>query len=143
MIENYLRKLMSKDIQKISIVQGVDKLLTNLVDKGLVLALVTSNDLKNVKTILGNENFNLIQYCECGVSLLGKQAKIKKILKKSGCHCDEAIYIGDEIRDIEAARKANIAVGCVSWGYNTSEALKTHLPNEMFTDVYEIIQKIG
>ena len=84
----------------------------------------------------------LIDYYECGVRLFGKQAKLKKILKQSGIHADEAICIGDEIRDIQAAQKVKIPFGAVAWGYTNLEALKAYAPAEVFTKVGEIAERI-
>jgi phosphoglycolate phosphatase len=142
MITNHMRKLMTKDIHQISLFEGIDNLLQCLSNKGVILAVVSSNSFENVCQILGPENAGLINYYECGVSIFGKQAKLKKILSKSGVLHKESIYIGDEIRDIEAAKNVNIAFGGVSWGYNKVESLKVHSPRELFASIDEIIKKI-
>jgi phosphoglycolate phosphatase-like HAD superfamily hydrolase len=36
------------------------------------------------------------------------------------------VYVGDEVRDIEAARKSGINCISVSWGFNTKELLQKH-----------------
>ena len=96
-----------------------------------------------MRRILGPENEALIQYYECGVQLFGKQAKLKKVLKQSGTLPGEAICIGDEIRDIQAARKAKIPFGAVAWGFTKVEALLAYAPNEVFSSVGEIAEKIA
>jgi phosphoglycolate phosphatase len=143
MITNHMRKLMTKDIHQISLFEGIDNLLQCISNKGVILAVVSSNSYENVCQILGAENAALINYYECGVSIFGKQAKLKKILSKSGVLHKESIYIGDEIRDIEAAKNVNIAFGGVSWGYNKVKSLKRHSPSEIFNTVDEIIIKIA
>jgi phosphoglycolate phosphatase len=44
----------------------------------------------------------------------------------------ETLCIGDEIRDIEAARAAGLASGAVVWGYNRRETLAERAPTWMF-----------
>jgi len=39
------------------------------------------------------------------------------------------LYVGDEIRDIRAARKVGIAVAAVTWGFNSQEALAAENPD--------------
>ena len=39
---------------------------------------------------------------------------------------EDVVYVGDETRDIVAARKLGIRVAAVTWGYNSSEALEAH-----------------
>jgi len=55
----------------------------------------------------------------------------------------EAIAIGDEVRDLEAARGERIPFGAVGWGYTHPEALRAHHPEEMFSDLEEILEKVG
>ena len=141
-IGKYLRKLMAEEISRISLFEGVDKVLKELSDQGFILALVTSNLHYNVYKILGPANSTLIKYYEYGVPIFGKASRIKRVPKKGGVKNTETILIGDEIRDIEAARKAKIKFGAVSWGYTNLEALKAHFPDEIFNNVEEIIEKI-
>ena len=44
---------------------------------------------------------------------------------------DEIIYVGDEMRDIEASKKVGIPVIAVSWGLNKREALESFKPDQM------------
>jgi phosphoglycolate phosphatase len=142
MIENDLKTLMADDIHQISLFRGVDTLLKCLFDNGITLAIVTTNTYENVYQVLGPENTILIKYYECGVPIFEKQIKLIKVISNSGFLNAESIYIGDEIRDSEAAKKANIAFGGVSWGYNSVEVLKVHSPKEIFTNINEIIEKL-
>lgn len=143
LIGKHLRKLMSENIQNIRMFEGIPSLLQSLTDQGAVLAVLSSNSCQNIQQVLGPENAPLIKYYECGVSIFGKPAKIKKLLKKSGLQPDEAILIGDEIRDLDAARAIPIASGAVSWGYAKVEALQARAPSELFVSVTDILEKIG
>ena len=78
----------------------------------------------------------------CGASLFGKAAKFKSVLRRSGYAAAETITIGDELRDLEAARSAGIAFGAVAWGYTRPEALRAHRPDEMFNSVDEICDRL-
>lgn len=143
MIGNHVRKSMSKDIHKIHLFKSVGHLLHRLAGKGIKLAIATSNSYDNVRHVLGPENAALISHYECGVSVFGKSTKLRKIVKRSGLQQSETILIGDEIRDIDAARKANIAFGAVSWGYTRIAALKAHSPKEVFTCVDDIVERMA
>jgi phosphoglycolate phosphatase len=140
-IANHMRGLMTKDINKIVLFDGVDDILQQLSNKGVRLAVVSSNSYDNISQILGTENLALIDYYECGVSIFGKPAKLRKIIMISGVKHNESIFIGDEVRDIEAAKNINIASGAVSWGYNRIEKLKEQFPDELFVSIDEIIEK--
>ena len=141
-IANYGLGLLAKEFDRLRLFEGIEALLQTLSNQGIKLAIVTSNRYENVYKVLGPQNAALIDYYECGASLFGKQSKLKKVLKKSGVRPDEAICIGDEIRDIEAAQKAKIPFGAVAWGYTKVEALQACAPNEVFTSVAEMAEKI-
>lgn len=140
LIAYHLRGLLARDIDQISLFDGIDRLLTKLSQAGVTLAVVSSNSQQNVRRVLGSDNMELIETFICGVSLFGKAAKLRGVLGKSGIPRGRAIYIGDEVRDVEAAREAGVASGAVSWGYNTVESLKTYAPNEIFVTVDDILE---
>jgi phosphoglycolate phosphatase len=117
----------------------VAELLGGLSQAGAKLAVVTSNSCTNVRRVLGEKNMRLVAACQGGVSLFGKRTKLRKVLRQTGIHPAEAIFIGDEIRDIEAARQAGIASGAVAWGFTDVDALKAHSPDILFASVGEML----
>jgi phosphoglycolate phosphatase len=142
-IANQMRQHMARDISHISLFPGVDRMLQGLASRGIQLGIVTSNSVENVRQVLGPENADLIQHYACGISMFGKRPKLRAILRASGVSAAEAICIGDEIRDLEAAHAEGILFGAVSWGYTHPEALQTHGPEEMFASLEEILEKVG
>lgn len=137
------RNKMAEDIHLITLFEGIDQLLKSLSEKGVKLAMVSSNSFENIRKVLGPENAALIQYYECGVSIFGKSAKFKKILGKAGVRPGDALCIGDELRDLDAAERVGIAFGAVAWGYTAVEALQARAPREVFANIDEIIQKVA
>ena len=142
LIANFIQKELAKDIQHINLFKGMDLLLERLAQAGARLVVVTSNSKDNVHQVLGSKNAALFSDFECGVSVFGKQGKFRKMLRKYGLQPGEAICIGDEIRDIQAAKKAHIPSGVVSWGYTSVQALLALAPDEVFFNVEEIFEKI-
>ena len=143
LIARQMRQHMARDISHISLFSGVDRVLEGLAGRGVRLAIVTSNSIENVRQVLGPGNAALIQQYGCGVSMFGKRTKLRAMLRGSGIPASEAICIGDEIRDLEAAREEGIAFGAVSWGYTNPEALRAHGPEEMFESPEEILERLG
>ena len=134
--------LMKQNAASISLFEHIDDLLLHLANNGVTLAIVSSNSYDNVSQILGPENTKLISQFECGMSMFGKPARIQKVLRKTDIPCHEAIYIGDQAADLEAARKEEVAFGAVSWGYETIESLRAHFPEEEF-DCVPAIRRIA
>ncbi len=111
-----MRRLKSESLDVIPLFAGVNLMLQELSQLCVVLALVSSDSESNVRQALG-ENAALISWFACGASLFGKAAKFKAVLKRTGIATADAICIGDEVRDGDAARQAAIDFGAVSWGY--------------------------
>lgn len=143
LLARQVRKMMTRDIGQIPLFPGAGAMLRQLASRGLTLAIVSSNACRNVRAVLGPENAAVIRYYECGVSVFGKQSKIRKILGASGVERREAIYIGDEIRDGEAARKERIRFGAVSWGYTHAQALQACAPDVLFETMKDITAILG
>jgi phosphoglycolate phosphatase len=56
---------------------------------------------------------------------------------------DKIICIGDETRDIEAARAVGLDCGAVGWGYAKPSILAQHGPTVSFNSMSEIISYVG
>lgn len=138
LIVRMMRKMKADDVRQIPLFAGVDDLLRSLADRGVELALVTSNSYDNAVRILGPENAARFRYFECGMSIFGKRAGFRRVLRRSGVPREQAICIGDEIRDLEAAHAEGIPFGAVSWGYTHAESLRAHAPAEVFATVDDI-----
>ena len=138
MIAAYMRRLKSTHATDIPLFPGVDAMLRALSGSGVQLAVVSSDHERNARAQLGEANAALFSHFACGASLFGKAAKFRQVLRRAGVEADRAIIIGDEIRDIEAARAANIACAAVTWGYAAPEALRAHSPDFVFAHIDEI-----
>jgi phosphoglycolate phosphatase len=142
-IARHMRALKKQVLHEIPLFPGVDRMLATLAQKGIVLAIVSSDSEDNVRASLGSENARLIRRYACGASLFGKAAKFKTILRQSGIPAAQAIAIGDESRDAEAARKTGLAFGAVAWGYANLALLRAYDPEEVFMHVDEIAARLA
>ncbi len=141
-IARYVRQEMARQIDQIRPFAGVETVLEQLANRGMRLALVTTNARDNAKQVLGERSFALFQDTAFGVSIFGKQAKYRAILQRSGLPARQALCIGDELRDLDAARKAGIPFGAVAWGYTHLEAFLPLQPDEIFhrlEDIQELV----
>jgi phosphoglycolate phosphatase len=138
MIAAHVRKRMTADIDQIRPFPGVHALFERLTDNGAAIGIVSSNAQENVRTVLGRESADRVTYYECGAALLGKDTRLRQVLRRSGIPATQAIFIGDEIRDAEAARRVDIDFGGVAWGYTRADALLAQAPAVMFSGLDEI-----
>ena len=137
------RKEMSKKLSSINIFNGIKELLKNLKQQ-YSLGIVTSNGEQNTKQILKNNSIDYFGIIHSGTSLFGKDKVIKSLLKQYNISKNNVIYVGDEVRDIEATKKIEIPIISVSWGYNSKKVLSSHNPDYIAdtpTDVAKYLLK--
>ena len=134
-----MRRLKSENIDSIPLFPGAGSMLQELSQAGVAIAMVSSDSESNVRRALRG-HAGLIQQFACGASIFGKAAKFRKVLKRTGIAAADAIAIGDEVRDGEAAAQAGIDFGAVSWGYATPEALRRLAPALVFDSVADILE---
>lgn len=91
---------------------------------GCKIGILTSNTEQNVKKFLINNGLDVFDFLYSGNSLFGKGRVLRAVIRKNGLHKSRVFYVGDEIRDVDAAKRAGIRMIAVSWGFNTAEALR-------------------
>lgn len=136
-IARHMRALKTESRDAIPLFSGVADLLGELTHAGVKLAIVSSDTEANVRAILGPRNAALVGDFACSASLLGKPAKFRRVLRRAGIAAREALAIGDEIRDAQAARATGLDFAAVGWGYAAPDALAPHAVT-VFSDLTEI-----
>jgi phosphoglycolate phosphatase len=143
LVAAHVRKLQAEQIASISPFPGVHDLFRQLVEAGIAIGVLTSNAEANVRTVLGPAASALVTHFDCDASLFGKARKIRSVLRRTKVDPARTILIGDEARDIDAARAAGIASGAVAWGYADIDALRTREPTEVFLTIEEIAVRLS
>lgn len=138
-----VRKMNAIDAHKIRRFDGVEALFARLKAAGVTVAVVSSNAEPTVRQILGPELAGQVAHWSCGASLFGKAKKFAGVLKASGVAPSRALSVGDETRDIEAAKAVGIASAAVTWGYATRTALEASEPTHLFESVYALAQALA
>ncbi|WGD56478.1 HAD-IA family hydrolase [Bradyrhizobium sp. CB1650] len=136
-IARHARRLKAEAAAEISLFAGVEAMLGALSQSGIQLALVTSDSETNAREKLGDAAA-LFSHFDCAASLFGKPAKFRRVISRAGADPSRVISIGDEVRDIEAARAVGIASGAVCWGYAAPAALRARNPDHTFERMDEI-----
>ncbi|MBR0789253.1 HAD-IA family hydrolase [Bradyrhizobium manausense] len=140
-IARHARRLKGEAAAEISLFAGTDAMLRTLARNGVQLALVTSDSEVNARAKLGDVA-SLFQHFDCAAAVFGKPAKFRRVIRRAGVVPQNVISIGDEVRDIEAARAVGVACGAVSWGYAAPAALRALAPDYMFAQMDEIADTV-
>ncbi len=138
-----IRKLKAElrnEIPNIQLFPGIKEVLLELTKLGFQLGIITSNSRENVLALLEINGLQGIFTFIYSGSTFGKHKVIKKWLKKEHINPEEVIYVGDETRDIDAAKKTGIKIIAVSWGFNSKSALAAQNPDFLIERPQELIE---
>jgi len=138
MIAAFARKQQSQDLHKIKPFDGISETIEELSGRGVKLAVVTSNARANVERVLGSDITSHVDHFSCGSSLFGKAARFRAVARAFDVQPGDVLAIGDEVRDIAAAREAGFASGAVAWGYSAPERLAQDNPDHLFATPEDI-----
>ncbi len=125
-------------VKKAKAFTGIKSLIADLRKKKVRVEVLTSNRSKNVKIWL-EDNGIVVDKVIGGIGIFGKDKKLKTLK-------GDFIYVGDEIRDIEACRKVGVKIIAVSWGFNSKKALMKAKPDylvERVTDLRKLFLRLS
>jgi phosphoglycolate phosphatase len=124
---------------QIRLFEGIDHLLSELNIKGFQVAIISSNTERNITEFLAANNITSIKQVYCSTSLFGKDKLIRRFLKKYSLRPDQVLYVGDEVRDIEACKATGVRIAWVDWGYDSRDTAMLSNPDYLISKPYEIL----
>ncbi len=131
---------LNKDITVVKPIHGIREMLLKLKSIGYKIGILSSNSTENVLKFLKHHDLNFFDFIHTTSNIWSKNTILNKLIKNNGFKINQVIYIGDETRDIIAARKAGVKVAAVTWGYNSRKALQTHNPDFLFNHPEDLVQ---
>lgn len=118
LVQKYERTFGTSRKYTSSVFPGIEKVLRHIKDNGVPMGIVTSNVRKNVARDLGGSFFNFYLVLD-KADLESKQWSKKEALiyMQARFNSSSPVYIGDTIKDREAAKHANFNFIGVSYGW--------------------------
>ncbi len=128
-------------LDQIPVHRGIIDCVTELAAAGVRQAIVSSNDETNIRTWLSHHDIeghfeSVVGYTR----LFGKENPIRRQVNAVKIPPQQVIYVGDEVRDIEAGRKAGIEVAAVTWGLNSGSLLQRYRPTLLVEEPKELLR---
>lgn len=140
----HIKKILHERMDDVVMIPGTQSAIRDLFEAGYPMGILSSNSADNIRTFMKRyELLDCFRFIEAGVSLFGKTQRIKNVLKKEKVKPTDVMYVGDETRDMEASRKANVAGIAVCWGANGREAMLTEGPEFCIEHPDEMIKCAG
>jgi phosphoglycolate phosphatase len=124
------RKHMQNEMKNLSSFTNIPETLQVLYEMKIPLGILTSNSLENVTAWLErNKIQHLFKSIHIESNYFGKKRILQKIIKSYKIDKSQVFYIGDETRDIEAAKECDVYSIAVTWGFNSEKILSQHQPH--------------
>lgn len=135
------KKMFAARVGELKMFEGMPEVLRVLHKEGYQLSIVSSNDDRTIQALLTKYDLtDSISAIYGNVGLFGKARVFKRILRKSGTTTKNSIYVGDEVRDIESAKKARLPIVSVSWGFNSEAVLAEYQPTYLARTPKELLK---
>lgn len=101
----------------------VPSLIRDIRGRGIAVGIVSSNLPEVITRALQSADVE-VDFVHAGSPVFGKARAIRSVLRERRTDVSGAVYVGDEIRDLEACRAVGIPMIGVGWGLNALEALE-------------------
>lgn len=138
-----VRSELNKEIKNIRPICEIEDILSELSSSGHRLGIVTSNSKENIIEFIEKHEWqHLFDFVYSGTTLFGKSKVINNLIKQRELNREQIIYVGDETRDIEAARKSNVKAIAVAWGFNSPEVLAQQNPDFLVHRPQELLSAV-
>lgn len=123
---------------------GVAEALQKLKDSGHTLGVLTSNSKDSVQTFLNQQGLgDIFEFVVAHKNMFGKHKALKRIMKERGFAADDTAYVGDETRDMEAAKRAGVMGVAVTWGFQNHEAFARVKPDIVVDKPTELVAAVS
>lgn len=135
------RAIMVSRMPEVKVIPGMREALRNLHEQGWHLMVISSNSKQNVEAYLRDHDMD--QYFDRvygGVGLFGKNLALRKVIKQNKVDRHECFYVGDEVRDMQAAHRARIGAVAVAWGYNDISFLQSEKPDAVAETPVQLVE---
>ena len=141
----YARYKLAGMIGKIKPADGIEAELKKLKDKGYILGIISSNYAKNIEKFLEINGLDFFDFVYSSSVFLKKEKKLRKVVAERGLSQENIVFVGDETRDIAAAKAVNLKIVAASWGFTSEKVLKKHGPDFIASrpeELSEVISRI-
>ena len=138
------RRQMGGSINQLKPFGNMVEIIEKLHAEGHELFIVSSNSVKNVRAFLHHHNLHTY-FLEIygGVGMFGKASALRQLLREQHLEAKEAVYIGDELRDVQAAQAIKLPVIAVTWGFARPASLNRLKPTALANSPDDIIGLVG
>jgi phosphoglycolate phosphatase len=127
----------------VRVFDGLPDVLRSVKSSGCRLGVVSSNAADNIRACLhANGLEEVFDFIIGHPRLFGKARVLRRLLKEQAVEPRDFLYVGDEMRDMEAARKAGVDVAAVGWGIHSVKLLADQQPTYVWHTIGDVLPSL-
>ena len=137
------RSEFSKITANIQFQPGMKEAIQALNQSGYTLAIVTTNSAANVAKYLEQHDMkDMFVGAYSSKRSYQKDGVLAQVLQQHQWAPEQVIYVGDEVRDIEASKRIGIRSIAVGWGYSSRDALLEQEPDHYVESAEQLLKAL-
>jgi len=134
-----VRSILHQEVGKIKPIKGMEKALPEIKTRSSQLGILTSCPQETVEKFLEINNLNFFDFIYSESDIFNKAKRLDNLLKEKRLDPQRVFYVGDETRDVEAAKAAGVKTIAVTWGFNSERILKEQDPDYLVRQPQELV----
>lgn len=119
------RREMSPAMKNVEPFGGMADVIRDLRAKRHKVYILSTNTTRNINKFLRHHDLEKhFEHVYGGVGMFGKAPALRRLLREQHIATGDAVYIGDETRDVMAAKSLGVRAIAVTWGFAREADLK-------------------
>jgi phosphoglycolate phosphatase len=134
-----LKGQIREHLKDLELFPGTSEFIRAAEDSGLELSIVSSNAEDTIRPALVRNGISAAFGCiSSDSSIFGKSKVIRRFLRLHKIDPTQCVYIGDEVRDLEACQEVGLRMIAVDWGWDDRTRLEAAGASEIVSSWEEI-----
>lgn len=121
---------------------GIVDCLQHLKEAGCTLHVLSSNSAANIQQFLAVQQIDVFASVNSERNFFGKHTALRRLMERRGLSPSDMLYVADEVRDVEACRKAGVQIISAAWGFDPSERLREVNPGLTATTPADVVRLV-
>ncbi|MED3662047.1 HAD hydrolase-like protein [Ureibacillus sp. FSL K6-8385] len=138
-----IQQYFKEHIHEVKLFEGIKEMLESLSSSGYKIAIISSNKKENIRGILERENIHSVDEVISARKLFGKDAAIRRFMKRHQLTAQDLLYVGDELRDIVACNRVGVSFMFVTWGLDGLKLIEREKPAYVANSPKEIVEQLS
>lgn len=119
-----LRRELRRKAHEVEIAHDVSEVIRRLHQSGFTLGVMSSNSPSLIRSVLERAHVaHCFAFVARGGAIRDRASRLRRVVRRRNAAGKRWIFVGDEIRDVEAALICNITFVGVGWGATSPQGL--------------------